>query len=205
MTVAQLIVNLARQYNLDPQAVLAVARGEGGVNYGAIGDQGTSYGPFQLHVGGALPAGRDAAWANSPEGLEYAIRKMAESGAAGLTGPAAIHMIISRFERPADVGASVRAAVQRYGGIAGSTSRTSRIPRTPAVKTHAKTDANSSQRLQATQQAIRTLLGIVNSTPLDFPNRQSVQSVQSVPGIPLPSLPLVPRPLQLVKSSPYIA
>lgn len=112
------IVQIANRHGLDPAAVLAVAAGEGGIRYGAVGDNGTSFGPFQLHVGGALPADKDAAWANSPEGLDYAIRKMAEVGARGLTGAPAIDTIVRKFERPYDPDSSVRNAVGRYSQYA---------------------------------------------------------------------------------------
>ena len=186
MTVTQLIVSLARRYNLDPQAVLAVARGEGGVGYGAVGDQGTSFGPFQLHIGGALPRGKGAAWANSPAGLEYAIRKMAESGAVGLTGPAAIQAIISRFERPANIAASVQAALGRYG---------SPVTTLPPVSTNKTgTYTGHSQRVQATQRAIQTLLNMFDSTAsLPLPERPRQ------PELPfLPPARLVPEPTPLV-------
>ena len=82
-SVRDLILQFAQRYRLDPAAVMAVARGEGGLDWGAVGDQGSSYGPFQLHRGGALPAGKGPEFANSPAGIEYALRKMAESGAVG--------------------------------------------------------------------------------------------------------------------------
>jgi hypothetical protein len=62
-----LIAQLARARGLDPAAVLSIASVEGGFN-GAVGDHGTSFGPFQLHKGGALPSGikNPQQWANSP-------------------------------------------------------------------------------------------------------------------------------------------
>jgi cell wall-associated NlpC family hydrolase len=99
--------------------VLAVASVEGGVRYGAVGDGGTSFGPFQLHEGGALPRGKSAAWANSPAGLDYAIGRIAASGARGLTGRAAIEAIVRNFERPAAPGAEIDKAHGRYGEFAG--------------------------------------------------------------------------------------
>ena len=111
------IVSAAIANNLDPAAVIAVALGEGGVRYGAVGDNNTSFGPFQLHVGGALPEGKDAAWANSPEGIRYAIRSIIKAGAAGKRGNAAINTIIRRFERPANPDASVTNAIERYSGL----------------------------------------------------------------------------------------
>ncbi len=114
-SVTQLIRNYARRYGVDPRAALAVARTEGGLRTGAVGDQGTSYGPFQLHRGGALPRGKGAAWANSPAGIEYAIRSMSQSGARGLTGRSAIEAIVRNFERPADPGSEIARALGFYG------------------------------------------------------------------------------------------
>lgn len=112
--ISGLIETYSRKFRLDPAAVRAVALGEGGLSYGAVGDNGTSFGPFQLHVGGALPKGEDASFANSETGIEYAMRKMSEAGAQGLTGPEAIEMIIRKFERPLDPDTSVRNALARY-------------------------------------------------------------------------------------------
>lgn len=97
---------------LDPDAVLAVATVEGGFG-GAVGDSGSSYGPFQLHVGGALPAGRSNAWARSNAGISYALNKIA-SVAKGLTGKDAISAIVTKFERPAAPQAEIDKAVGVY-------------------------------------------------------------------------------------------
>jgi hypothetical protein len=104
---------MAARLDLDPLAVMAVALSEGGLTYGAVGDNGTSFGPFQLHVGGALPRGRDAAWANSLDGLQYALRKIARA-AKGLTGRAAIEAIVRKFERPADPDSEIQRALGYY-------------------------------------------------------------------------------------------
>lgn len=110
----------AQQLGLDPRAVLAVASVEGGLRTGAVGDQGTSYGPFQLHRGGALPAGKGAAWANSPAGLDYALQRMAASGARGKSGRAAVEAIVRNFERPANPGAEIQKALGHYGKSNGT-------------------------------------------------------------------------------------
>lgn len=120
MSVASLIRQYSRMYGVDPRAALAVARTEGGLRWGAVGDQGSSHGPFQLRRGGALPAGRNAAWANSPAGIQYAIQRMAASGARGKTGNAAIEAIVRNFERPADPGSEIAKAMGYYGGAAPS-------------------------------------------------------------------------------------
>lgn len=114
----RLIVAGSRAYNLDPAAVIAVALGEGGIRAGGVGDNNTSFGPFQLHIGGALPKGKTPEWASSREGIYYALRQMAGVGAAGLTGDKAIDTIIRKFERPARPDASVTNAVGRYDDLA---------------------------------------------------------------------------------------
>jgi hypothetical protein len=115
---------------LDPRAVLSVARGEGGLvnrpGTADIGDLagGGSYGPFQLYAQGALPArfrGRQAqadSWAWSPQGIRYALSKMAPY-ARGRTGADAIRQIITKFERPADPQRSIQNAIARLASSGG--------------------------------------------------------------------------------------
>jgi hypothetical protein len=103
------LIAAAERYGVDPSALLAVASVEGGTSYGAVGDGGTSFGPLQLHVGGALPAGKGAAWANSPAGINYAVSRIAKY-AKGLTGKAAIAAIVRGFERPANPSAEITRA-----------------------------------------------------------------------------------------------
>src|SRR5215471_11127055 len=100
------IAAMAQARGLDPRAVLAVAGQEGLA--GGIGDQGTSFGPFQLHYGGAYPGSaprgspqQSHAWAWSPQGLDYALGRIAQV-AGGQRGEQAVRSIVSQFERPAD-------------------------------------------------------------------------------------------------------
>ena len=120
-SVAQYLMAHARQYGLDPRAVIAVARQEG--LGGGVGDHGTSFGPFQLHEGGALPRGiplgQAQAWAESPAGLNYALSRIA-SVARGLSGRQAISAIVSRFEHPANIPGEIAGAESAYGGGLGS-------------------------------------------------------------------------------------
>src|SRR5687767_6905269 len=130
-TIADIIRRKAARRNLDPRAVLAVAAGEGGITrprgMDQIGDKagGGSYGPFQLYAQGALPqrlrgnARAAQQWAWSPAGIDYALRKMTEVGAAGQRGTQAINTIVRKFERPFDPNKSVRLAVSRYGQFSG--------------------------------------------------------------------------------------
>jgi len=119
-----LIDQYAPMYHLDPAAVKADASGEGGVHYGAVGDNGTSFGPFQMHIGGAIPkqyavsAAAASAFANSPAGVQYAMRQMAAGGAAGLTGPNAVGAIVRGFEKPADIPGAIATRSARYGQYA---------------------------------------------------------------------------------------
>jgi hypothetical protein len=117
----RLIRQLAIRRGLDPDAVVAIASVEGNTAlHGgvSIGDHGTSFGPFQLHVGGALPAGKGSAWAHSRAGLTYALDRIA-GVARGLKGKEAVSAISSRFERPADVPGEIAKAMGYYGKSGG--------------------------------------------------------------------------------------
>ena len=115
----------ASQY-IDPKAELAVAAQEG--LGGGIGDQGTSFGPNQLHYEGAYPAsapqGAQAsqAWAWSVPGLQYALSRVA-AVAGGLHGAQAVNNIVARFERPANPGGEIARALAAYGLPPGSASQ----------------------------------------------------------------------------------
>lgn len=109
---------LAKYPQLDPRAVLAIAAHEG--LGGGIGDNGTSFGAFQLHQGGAYPSSAPQnpqaaqAWAWSPAGIDYALRQIA-GVAGGLKGSQAIAAISRRFERPANPAAEIADALAHYG------------------------------------------------------------------------------------------
>lgn len=106
----QLIRSLAPQYGVDPQAALAVASTEG--LSGGVGDQGHAFGPFQLNdAGGVLTgrAGNHRAFAESPQGIKWAIQQIAKV-AKGKRGKQAVMDIVSGFERPADPTSEIRNA-----------------------------------------------------------------------------------------------
>lgn len=103
------LYNQAALHDIDPLAAAANALNEGAG--GGIGDQGSAYGPWQIHLTdgrlGAftgLPAYSPVAqsWAWSQAGFRYAFVSMRAGGAGGLTGAAAVHAIVYGFERPAD-------------------------------------------------------------------------------------------------------
>jgi hypothetical protein len=126
ISMANLIQQLAPGYGIDPKAALAVAAQEGlsgrPGDYNAAGTP-TSFGPFQLHYGGAYPGfapkGWQAsqAWASSEPGVRYALQNMSQY-ARGLTGQPAVNAIVQRFERPADPASEAAAAWRAYGSPA---------------------------------------------------------------------------------------
>lgn len=114
------IVSAAKKRNLDPLAVLAVASHEGVTIPSQIGDNGTSFGPWQLHIGGAFPlwAPHDTPtaanqWANSKAGIDYALDRIA-SVAGGESGAQAVRDIVYRFERPKDPAGEYTRALSTY-------------------------------------------------------------------------------------------
>ena len=87
------IIAAAKKYGVDARAALAVAMGEGGTSYGQVGDKGTSFGPFQQHIGGANPYGDPAAGSRLLEQHSWyrgRSERMAEAGAKGKVGLDAI-------------------------------------------------------------------------------------------------------------------
>ena len=95
-----------------------MANVEGGIKFGAVGDGGTSFGPFQLHIGGASPFSdprRASAHANSRAGIAYALDRM--GSAKGLRGRDAVAAIVRDFERPAAPGAEIERAMSHYGQL----------------------------------------------------------------------------------------
>lgn len=124
------VANNASRYGLDPAAVLAVADHEGlnttpGSTWILKGEGGAfNFGPPSWQSAGAGAAivkehGANAAsWAWTPQGLDYWLNAVANSGAAGLTGYQAIVQITGGygwgFERPADPSADINSAVAQY-------------------------------------------------------------------------------------------
>lgn len=79
----------------DPVALLATAlRESGGQLNGPAGDQGTSFGPFQFHIGGALGS-HSPSWASTYEAVLNRAQEFARNQVHGGPGAAAV-------QRPAD-------------------------------------------------------------------------------------------------------
>lgn len=120
--VQRLIVQRAVRDGVDPQVALRVAMGEGGVRFGAVGDNGSSFGPFQEHIGGSLghmTPQQAAAFANSPAGINLAVDGIAKY-ARGLHGAQGIAAAVRGFERPANPAAEIaRDTGMSLSGAAG--------------------------------------------------------------------------------------
>lgn len=101
------------KYGVDINALLSVAAQEG--LGGGVGDNGTSFGPFQMHQGGALPPGKDQAWAESPAGIDYAVQQIAKV-AGGKRGSDAINAIVTGFEKSANQPGEIANALALYSG-----------------------------------------------------------------------------------------
>lgn len=184
-TVTALIDRLAPKYGLDPAAVKAVALGEGGLRWGAVGDGGHAFGPFQLNNAGGVITGRPgnhAAFANSPAGLEFALRLMGRS-AAGLRGGSAVEAIIRKFERPADPDTSVRNALARLGSVPKMARGSLPAPSGGAAAAPALTPA-----IAALLDSNNQILG----TPSTFSAFASMPTLTQEPAVAAP--PVQPKP-----------
>lgn len=111
--------SVAPSYGLDPAALLAMSQHEG--ISGNPGDGNTSFGPWQLHIGGALPSSiaalgpvRAQQWAWSTEGINYALSQIA-GYAKNQTGYAAVAHI-AEWERSADIPGQTKRAWDSYRG-----------------------------------------------------------------------------------------
>lgn len=113
----------APAYRVDPAAELAITTMEGAS--GGIGDNGTSFGPNQLHYGGALPASvyygpysaKTQAWAWSSTGVNFVLRQEGDL-CGGLTGYQAVRCIAYRFERSANPARETAGAWAAYPAYA---------------------------------------------------------------------------------------
>jgi hypothetical protein len=139
------ITKSAAKYGVDINAALAVAASEG--LGGGAGDGGTSFGPFQLHVGGALPAGKDQKWAESAAGIEYAVSQIAKV-VGNKTGAAAVAAIVNGFEKPASPGNEIANALSILGGNNIALSPGS--PRRSTVTASASSAARTKSSLKST-------------------------------------------------------
>lgn len=117
-TLAQVIHQYAPRLGLDPRAVLAYALEESGGRWDAVGDHGTSFGPFQEHQGGALGS-HTARWAESPAGIIAGMQMMARTPIRGKQGSDALRAIYAYFGKGSDNQAAFARALPYLNGGGG--------------------------------------------------------------------------------------
>jgi hypothetical protein len=215
--VKRLIISRAKKYGIDPQAALAVAQGEGGLRNrpNDIGDKagGGSYGPFQLYAQGELPKrfrGNAAAadkWAWSPAGIDFALRRMSQTGARGLQGEAAVNAIVRKFERPAKPNASVANAVARLGKI---NVKGGQPAQAPVVRQTTSSPAIPQQAFGTLNDLFKKVgldpLDIVGDMPLSVPGRASAPlppAAAAAPALVTPTKGKLPRVNLMVQAIQY--
>lgn len=98
---ATLIMNQARKTGADPYTLLATAMVESGLNPNAVGDGGSSYGLFQMHVGGAGGSSHDSARRYLDPSVAVENRARAFRGGSGGAFAASV-------QRPADAAGYAR-------------------------------------------------------------------------------------------------
>lgn len=190
------IKQAAASTGADPAALLATSLMESGARRGRVGDQGTSFGPFQFHIGGALGS-HSPQWANSYAAVLNRAQQFARYGVHGGAGAAAV-------QRPADranYATGVNDLLSRANSILGRTPSGAPAPGS-APRTAATPPARLGYDPQATLDFVNALLG---DSSIEYlaqlgeklgaqraPGGQSAGPPPSTPGGSQPSAPLQP-------------
>lgn len=163
---AAIVARVAQSYGVNPNLAVATAYQESGLSNTAVGDNGTSFGLFQLHRGGELGNMSQAQAENPTTNASTALRVFADTQARNpnLSGGA----LAAASQRPANqaaYAASVDSLLRNtFGpGAAGtSVSRGSGPPITSAGSTGSvPTPANTSVVGGAFERVGETLLGLI--------------------------------------------
>lgn len=145
--VIQNIRKAAQQTGADPAAMLATALTEDGARPGVVGDNGTSFGPFQFHVGGAL-GNHAPSWADTPAAYLNRAQEFKRLQVHGGKGAAAV-------QRPADPSGyalKVQGNLGEARRLLGSAAPTPAAQRQPSLQTN--DDADIGQHINASLQSI---------------------------------------------------
>lgn len=177
----------------DPAALLATSLQEAGAQRGRVGDQGTSYGPFQFHEGGALGS-HNAAWANSYPAVLNRAQEFSRLKVRGGTGAAAVQ----RPRDPALYARGVDALLARANAILGHhtasvATRVSGRKSTPAAPPTIQVD-DSADTGPMIMQALQSLhanarLPGANLPAAASPQQFALNSLGALAGVPVPTLP----------------
>ncbi len=199
----QVIVRHAHRFGLDPAAVVAYMLEESGGRWDALGDHGTSFGPFQMHRGGALGS-HSGAWAESPAGLIAGMRMMAQGGARGLKGEAAVRAIYSGFGKGTPL--AVPKGIAQYGNAqrqVNSVAQTPQNTQMPAKGPVSPPNATPPLSggltpLNYTVPSLGPVSGPMGSVPVDAGNFGKVGDFQQV------SFKRTPVTAPLVPNAPHV-
>lgn len=162
--------------DIDPQAAVAVARGEG--LSGGIGDGGHAFGPHQMNNAGGVITGRFKGqtpeqinqWAWTPQGIDEALSGISHV-AGGRRGGDAVNAIVRQYERPANPEKNVSLALAALGGSQVSKFGGGAASRSPSVAAAPATDSR--------QQFVQQFLGAIGTTgQLDNPSAL-IQALQT--------------------------
>jgi cell wall-associated NlpC family hydrolase len=122
------IIQQGQRLHLTPEQIiggLAVAKNESGYNPYATGDNGTSFGLFQLHEQGALPSSWTPQMAYNPnQNAYYSLQQAFKGAPKNMTAAEAQDWMTTHFERPANVSGdenpvNLAAANQIYRQLSG--------------------------------------------------------------------------------------
>lgn len=98
------IVRAARASNLDPAAMLATAYAESGLRPGAVNPSSGASGLFQFLPSTFRGLGGTGSMTDPTQNANLAALGMAQAGARGLRGQAALEKMLTGFERPGPAG-----------------------------------------------------------------------------------------------------
>jgi len=133
---AQAIIDVFTYWGVDPVAGISIAYNESTLRPTAVGDGGTSFGLFQLHIGGALPRGWTRIDAFDPHrNATLAATALVKLGGRGKSTQEQINLLSAGFERPRNVPGEEAVArgyvshamkiVKASGGAGGTSASTS--------------------------------------------------------------------------------
>jgi cell wall-associated NlpC family hydrolase len=149
-----------------------------------VGDQGTSFGLFQLHQGGALPRGTSPQQATNPDwNAQFAARAIKGLGIQGLPVEQQIAQISRRFERPQDPATEISRATDyyrtHYAGQQGAATAPAATPASSAPVVGRPSLAPLPQMSLAPLQQQFTLGAAQNQRALDALGAISGRSVEA--------------------------
>lgn len=124
--VKSIIVAVAKHYGIDPYLALAAAKQESGWRYNAVGDNGSSFGIYQLHRGGELGSLSPTQAFDPHTNAMVALKRFAEVKKAHPNWSPG--QIAAAAQRPANQAAYARSVDAIYAQLKGT-----KIPNPPAA------------------------------------------------------------------------